>query len=126
MLGIGVDAVEVDRFRRIVERRSRLLERVFTEGERAYADRGVNAAERYAARWAAKEAVLKALGAGLGRAPLRDIEVVKAASGAPALRLHGAAASLARERGVQSWLLSLTHTRRTAQAVVVALGEPAP
>ena len=72
-------------------------------------------------RFAAKEAVLKAVGAGLGACRLRDIEVVRAESGAPALVLHDAAAALAAEHGVTRWHLSLTHTATMAEAVVIAV-----
>jgi holo-[acyl-carrier protein] synthase len=96
---------------------------VFTDGEQGYCRRAKDPAERFAARFAAKEAVLKALGAGLGACPMRDIEVVRAASGAPSLALHGKAAALAAERGVASWHVSLTHTPTMAEAVVVALSD---
>ena len=75
-----------------------------------------------AARFGAKEAAMKALGAGLGAFRFREVEVVRAESGAPSLALHGAAAALAAERGVTAWQLSLTHTDSTAMAVVLALG----
>jgi holo-[acyl-carrier protein] synthase len=98
-------------------RRPELAERLFTEGERA--DGGDSAAP-LGARFAAKEAVMKALGVGLGAFKLREVEVVLLASGAPTLRLHGAAAELAAARGVQRWHLSLTHTALTAQAIALA------
>src|SRR3954462_8370857 len=75
-----------------------------------------------AARFAAKEAVMKALGVGLGAFAFRDVEVVKQESGAPSLHVTGAAAELAEQRGVQSWKVSLTHTAALAEAVVVAEG----
>ena len=78
------------------------------------------AAARLGARFAAKEAAMKALGVGLGAFKLRDVEVVLKRSGAPVLRLHGAAAALASERGVGRWHVSLTHTALTAQAIVIA------
>lgn len=121
MIGIGIDAVDVERFRRSIERTPRLIARVFTADEQAYATRQRDPTQRFAARFAAKEAVLKALGAGLGACPLTDIEVVKAPSGAPALRLSGRAAELAAELGVGSWKLSLTHTDLIAEAIAVAL-----
>lgn len=121
MIGIGTDLVDVARFRTVVARTPTLLDRTFTADERAYAERRRDPTERYAARWAAKEAVLKALGAGLGEIPLREIEVVRADSGAPSLALHGTAARVATERGVSRWHLSLTHTAISAHAVAVAL-----
>jgi holo-[acyl-carrier protein] synthase len=120
--GLGTDLVEVERFRLAVRRRATLPQRLFTDGERAYADGQRDPVKSLAARFGAKEAVMKALGAGLGAFPFRDVEVVRDGSGAPSLALHGAAAALAAERGVQAWQVSLTHTDVTAMAVVLALG----
>jgi holo-[acyl-carrier protein] synthase len=122
IVGIGVDEVEVDRFRRSLERTPTLARRLFTDDERAY---GVAApgltAERLAVRFAAKEAVLKAMGAGLGACRFADIEVARDdESGAPAMVLHGGAAQLAKERGVVRWHVSLSHTSVRATAFVVA------
>ncbi|HEX6235910.1 MAG TPA: holo-ACP synthase [Acidimicrobiales bacterium] len=122
VVGIGVDLCEVDRMRRSLDRTPTLRDRLFTPAEQADCDARRDPAERYAARFAAKEAVLKALGAGLGACPLRDIEVVRSESGAPALALHGSAARLAAERGVARWHVSLTHTALMAEAMVVAVG----
>jgi holo-[acyl-carrier protein] synthase len=121
VIGIGIDAVDVDRFRAMLTRRPGLAERMFTEGEQAYGNRASDPAPRLAARFAAKEAVMKALGVGLGAFNLRDVEVVKAPSGQPSIVLSGKAAALAADRGVTSWRLSLTHTATVAEAVVVAL-----
>ena len=125
MIGIGIDAVEVDRFREVQGRRPQLAVRLFTEGERAECGRAFDAAPRLAARFAAKEAVMKALGVGLGAFAFHDVEVVKDPSGAPRLVVTGAAAKLASSRGVEAWNVSLSHTRRTAHAVVAAVGKPA-
>ena len=121
MIGIGTDVVEVDRFREAMARRPGLAERVFRDEERRYAEERTDPTERYAVRFAAKEAVMKALGVGLGSFALRDVEVVKAPSGAPSLVLHGRAAEVAAERGVSSWLVTLSHSERSAVAVAVAL-----
>lgn len=121
MIGIGADLVDVERFRRVLARTPRLAERVFTESERADAGRRRDPTEMLAARLAAKEAVMKALGVGLGRFPLHDVEVVRAPSGAPSVRLHRAAAAVAGDCGVSDWRLTLTHTHALAQAVAVAL-----
>lgn len=102
-----------------------MRDRLFTPGEQAYCEKRRDPAERYAARFAAKEAVLKALGAGLGACALRDIEVVALPSGAPTLRLHDTAAALAAEHGVGAWMISLTHTSSLAQATVLALSDDA-
>jgi holo-[acyl-carrier protein] synthase len=119
IIGIGVDAVEVDRMRQILARTPTFVER-FTAGERADADQRLDPSERYAARFAAKEAVMKALGVGLGAFGFHDVETVTAQSGAPSLVLRGAAQDLATAAGVTHWHISLTHTGATAIAMVVA------
>jgi holo-[acyl-carrier protein] synthase len=120
VFGVGVDLCEVDRMRRTLARTPGFADRVYTEAERDYCRRRRDPAERFAARFAAKEAVLKALGAGIGSCSLRDIEVVRAESGAPSLVLHGRAAALAADRGVTAWHLSLTHTATLAEAIAIA------
>lgn len=120
LAGVGVDAVDLPRFRRVLARRPRIVHRVFTEGERAYAQRFADPSSRLAARFAVKEAVMKALGVGLGAFRLRDVEVGRLESGAPTVVLHGSAAELATQRGVARWHVSLTHSEAVAVAVVVA------
>jgi holo-[acyl-carrier protein] synthase len=121
VVGIGIDAVDIDRFRRLLERRPQAAARLFTDGEQAFGARWTDAAPRLAARFAAKEAVMKALGVGLGAFPFHDVEVVSAPSGAPSVVLRGEAEALASRLGVAGWRLSLTHTDALAQAVAVAL-----
>jgi holo-[acyl-carrier protein] synthase len=121
VIGIGVDLCEVDRMRTVLHRTPTIADRLFTPSERAYCDRRRDPAERYAARFAAKEAVLKAMGLGLGACRWHDIEVVRADSGAPSLRLSGDAAAASDERGIQRWLLTMTHTATLAEAIAVAL-----
>jgi len=121
LTGIGIDAVEVDRFRRVIRRTPGVVRRLFTDGEQAAGARRRDPAQRLAARFAAKEAVMKALGVGLGAFGFHDVEVVNAPSGKPGLVLRGKAAALARAQGVRGWELSLTHTDHTAHAVAVAL-----
>ncbi len=121
MIGIGVDLVEVDRMRTVLARTPTMAVRCFTEGERTYAESAHDPAERYAARFAAKEAVMKALGVGLGAIDWYDVEVVRNDEGAPALVITGRAAELAADRGVSRWLLTLTHTSTMAEAIAVAL-----
>lgn len=123
MLGAGVDLCEVDRMRRVLARTPGFAARVFTDDEQAYCRARRDPAERFAARFAAKEAVLKAMGVGLGACAFRDIEVVRAESGAPSLALHGAAAELAAARGIARWHVSLSHTSVVAEALVIAVGE---
>jgi holo-[acyl-carrier protein] synthase len=125
VVGVGVDLCEVERLRTAMARTPRLRERVFSAREQFYCEQRRDPGERYAARFAAKEAVLKALGVGIGACSLREIEVVSRPSGAPELVLHATAASLARERGVTRWHISLTHTSSLAQATVVAMADPA-
>ncbi|MDE3086559.1 MAG: holo-ACP synthase [Acidobacteriota bacterium] len=120
--GVGVDALDIDRLRRALERRPALAERLFTDGERAYASAAADPAPRLAARFCAKEALAKALGVGIGPVAWRDVEVVRADSGAPALRLAGTAARLSAEAGVIRWHLSLSHTAALALAMVVGEG----
>ena len=91
--GIGSDLVEIPRFRLALERRPTLAARIFSEAEREYAARFKEPAPRLAARFGAKEAVMKALGVGLWKFALRDVEVVRLASGQPELALHGGAAA---------------------------------
>ena len=121
MIGIGVDLCEVERMRTALERTPTLRERVFTAQEQAYCDERRDPTERYAARFAAKEAVLKAMGLGIGACGWREIEVSRAESGAPSILLHGRARQLADERGIQAWRLTMSHTHRLAEAIAVAL-----
>lgn len=121
VVGVGIDLVDVDRFRRSLARTPSLRERMFTDGERSYAESAVDPALRYAARFAAKEAVMKALGVGLGAFGFHDVEVLRAEGGQPSLLVTGPAEALAVASGVRSWQVSLTHTATSAGAVVVAL-----
>ena len=121
--GIGIDAVDVARFRTVLARRPGLVTRLFTEGERAYAERSADRDLRLATRFAAKEATLKAFGVGLGAMKWHEMEVVRASTGAPSLTLHGAARALGEARGVRDVLLSQSHTDKTATAFVVAQGD---
>jgi holo-[acyl-carrier protein] synthase len=121
MIGIGVDLCEVDRMRMALERTPSLRARVFTDEEQTYCDQRKDPTERYAARFAAKEAVMKAMGVGIGACKWREIEVAKASSGAPSVLLHGGAQALADGLGISGWRLTLTHTHRVAEAIAVAL-----
>jgi holo-[acyl-carrier protein] synthase len=121
MLGIGTDLVECDRFRLALERRPRIAERLFSPAEREYAFRHREPVPPLAARFAAKEAVMKAMSVGLWKFALRDVEVVRLPSGQPEVALHDKAAALAAERGVTQWLLTLSHTDGMAIAIAVAL-----
>ena len=121
MIGIGIDAVEIERFRVVLGRTPGVAGRLFTDAEQAYGRQARDPVPRLAARFAAKEAAMKALGVGIGAFRFRDVEVVKEPSGAPSLKLTGAAAELARRLGVQALKLSITHSVTMAEAVVAAL-----
>jgi len=121
LVGVGLDSVDIARFARILGRRPAVLDRLFTSGERSYADGLVNPAPTLAARFAAKEATMKALGVGLGSFNWDDVEVERLPGGAPALIVSGRAAELASALGVGRWHVSLTHTDTTASAIVIAV-----
>ena len=122
VVGVGIDAVDLDRFARVLDRRAGLASRLFTGGELAYARAASDPVPRLSTRFAAKEATMKALGVGLGAFTFHDVEVVRVGLDAPWLVLHGAADELARRAGVVRWHLSLTHTGQVGMAVVVAEG----
>jgi holo-[acyl-carrier protein] synthase len=118
MKAIGVDMIETERIARSVARFGRrYLKRVYTERELAYCNGRIVS---LAARWAAKEAVGKALGTGIGDVSWQEIEVVNLANCQPTLHLHGAAAQRAADLGLSSFALSLSHTKEMAIAFVVA------
>jgi holo-[acyl-carrier protein] synthase len=121
VLGVGTDLMETKRIEVSIDRfGERFLERVFTTGEIAYCLRKKNAAESFAARFAAKEAGAKALGTGISRGVTwKELEVRREANGRPTLHLSGRAAELAGAMGVRRMQLSLTHSRELAMAVVV-------
>jgi holo-[acyl-carrier protein] synthase len=121
IVGLGVDITEVDRMEAAIERRGRpLLERLFTPSEIAYCEKHRHRAERFAGRFAAKEAAMKALGTGWSRGVRWvDIEVVREPSGKPTLKLSGATCAIATSLGVKKIALTITHTGNTALALVV-------
>jgi len=119
MIGLGLDAVDTRRFRQVLERRPGLVGRMFTAAERADVARRADPIPGLAARFAAKEAAMKALGVGLGGFALSDVEVVRGPGGAPGLVARGQAARLAESLGVTTWHVSLTHTHELAAAIVV-------
>ncbi|MCU0780189.1 MAG: holo-ACP synthase [Akkermansiaceae bacterium] len=121
--GIGVDVVEVERVASALTKHGgAFMAKVFTAGECRYCEGRTAPAPHFAARFAAKEAVAKAFGTGIGaRAGWRDIEVVHSPAGAPAIRLHGAAAAFAATAGITGLLLSLSHSKAFAVASAVAV-----
>lgn len=121
IVGIGVDVVLVERFARAVARTPLLADRLFTEAERVTASGNARSAESLAARFAAKEAVAKALGAPPGL-HWHDCEIVSDPDGRPWLTVSGTVAAAAAERGVARWHLSLSHDGGIASAMVIAEG----
>jgi holo-[acyl-carrier protein] synthase len=124
IVGHGIDLVEIPRIRRMLaDHGERFLERCFTGAEREYAEPARRREEHLAARFAAKEAVLKALGTGLDDGiAWTEIEVTRDGRGRPGIRLTGRAERLAREKGIDDWLVSLAHTASSAAASVIAVG----
>ena len=121
IVGTGIDLAEVDRIRAAIERHGvRFVERIYTPREIAYVERKANRFERYAARFAAKEAAMKAIGTGWrGGVRWQDFEVTNLRSGRPTLEFHGVAARFAERLGVKTVSLSLTHTASTGMAMVI-------
>jgi len=124
ILGTGVDLAEVGRIRDAIERYGdRFIRRIYTEAEIAYVERKANKFERYAGRFAAKEAGMKAIGTGWKRGVRwQDFEVSNLPSGRPTLRLHGEAERIAGKMGVTSISLSITHTAELGMAHVILEG----
>jgi holo-[acyl-carrier protein] synthase len=121
IVGTGVDLAEVPRIRASIERfGDRFIQRIYTAAEIAYVERKANRYERYAARFAAKEAGMKAIGTGWRRGVRwQDFEVTNLPSGKPTLRFHGVAAQFAAQLGVKNVALSLTHTAELGMAHVI-------
>jgi holo-[acyl-carrier protein] synthase len=121
ILGTGVDLAEVPRIQASIERFGRkFIERIYTPREIAYVERKANRFERYAARFAAKEAGMKAIGTGWRHGVRwQDFEVSNLVSGKPTLRFHGVAATFAEKLGVRNVSLSLTHTKEYGMANVI-------
>ena len=121
IVGTGIDIVEVPRVRQSIERfGDRFLHRIYTAGEIRYCDSKANRVERYAARFAAKEAAMKALGTGWSHGVRwRDCEVVRQPGGRPTIAFHGRAGDIAAKLGVKNAALSLSHTAEQAIAQVI-------
>ncbi len=119
-LRVGTDLVEVERLQGVISRQGeRFLQRVYTPAE---LEECAYSLPSLAARWAAKEAVAKALGTGIGPVAFREIEVRRGPLREPVLHLHGHAAALAKQLGLTEWAISLSHTKNYAVAVVTAMG----
>lgn len=121
IVGTGIDIAEVPRIQEAIERfGERFLHRIFTPAERQYCDSKANRVERYAARFAAKEAAMKALGTGWNHGVRwRDCEVARMPGGRPTIHFHGKAQAFAMKLGVRNAALSITHTKEQAMAFVI-------
>ena len=125
-VGLGVDIVEIERMKGILKRVPSFAERVFSPDERTYCDRMATPATHYALRFAAKEAVVKALGTGFAQGiGVRDIEVERAKNGRPTVKLSGRALEIAREQGVRELSISLSYTHIDAVACAMAVTDAA-
>jgi len=119
-LATGVDLIEIDRIETVMSRQGKAwLERIFTPAELEYCGKR---AESLAGRWAAKEAVAKALGSGIGDVAWKEIEILGDEQNAPTLTLHGAAETRAKELGLTNWSVSISHSQSHSVALVVAIG----
>ena len=121
IIGLGVDLVDIDRVRRVLERHPRFAERCFTPHEREYAFRYARPERRLAARFAGKEAVMKSMGTGWRRIRWKDIEIT--GGGKPTVRMSGNAARRAKMLGVTEVLVTITHTDTDALVMAIAVGE---
>ncbi len=121
MLGIGIDAIDIARFRLMLERRPELRVRLFTPAECTALANRLDATASLAARFAVREAAMKSLGVGLGAFDFHDVSIETQEGGAPKLLVVGRAAELAERMGVTDWRVSISHTDTMAMAVVAAL-----
>ena len=120
-LATGVDIIEIARVQEVITRHGQhYLDRVFTEAERQLCGEKIDS---LAVRFAAKEAVSKALGSGIGQVSFQDVEILQNDEGAPILHLYGKAATKAESLGLKTWSISLSHDQTQAIAMVVAFGE---
>lgn len=121
VLGLGVDVVDIARFRAVLDRRPGMAARLFSADELAYAASLANPAPTLAGRFGAKEAVMKALGVGIGAVDWTDVAVLRRSGGRPEMLVQGRAAELAARRGVGRWEVSISHTEDLASVTVLAL-----
>jgi len=121
MIGIGMDIVEIKRVKQALVRHPKLEEKIFTQEERDYCRQKANPFPSFAVRFAAKEAVFKAMGVGIGACSLQDVFILTEPGGAPRVRLKGSAVKLAAARGITEFKVTLTHTKEYAAATVIAI-----
>jgi holo-[acyl-carrier protein] synthase len=122
MIEIGMDIIEIERIKQALRRRPNLEQRIFAREEIDYCRQKSNPFPSFAARFAAKEAVLKAMGVGIGACALEDIVIGSKASGAPTVYLKNSAAKLASAQGIREFKITLTHSKEYAAATALALG----
>ncbi|MCK8826179.1 holo-ACP synthase [Natroniella acetigena] len=122
MQGLGIDIVEIERIEEAIKKRERFKQRIFTNGEINYCEQYKESWAYYAARFAAKEAIVKALGTGFRGFEWKDIEIVKDELGKPAVKLHNQAHKIAEEREIKEFLISISHSRDYAVAQAIAIG----
>jgi holo-[acyl-carrier protein] synthase len=125
IFGIGIDVIEVERIEKAIdESGDRFLDRVFTADERSYCNKQTRPVIHFAARWAAKEAVAKALGTGIGESlSWQDMEIVRLPSGEPEMTLRGGGQLFVEEHGITQIKISLTHARNYAAANAVVMSK---
>lgn len=125
IIGLGTDIVEIVRIGQMVERHGEhFINRVFTDDEIAYCQRRKHSYQHFAGRWAAKEAVMKALGTGFVKGiHWRDIEVVPNKAGKPSIELRGGARDLAEQMGITEMMITISHCRAYATATVIGVGQ---
>jgi holo-[acyl-carrier protein] synthase len=121
--GFGVDIVEIERVEKALKKRKKFIQKIYTEKEEKYCSTRPKPAAHFALRFAAKEAVAKALGTGIGFISWRDIEVINERKGKPKVILKGRAREVAAREGIEEIFISLSYTRGNAIASAIALGE---
>lgn len=127
VLGVGIDLCSVPRISQSLARLGETFtSAAFTADERAYCDAKATPARHYAARYAAKESVMKAMGVGIDSIELGEVEIVRHPDGHPGVVLHGHAKTRAERAGISTWHLSMTHTDDLAQAIAIACSKPTP
>lgn len=120
MLGLGIDVVDIDRFRKVLERTPAIRTRLFTSSEISGLSSKMDQVASLAVRFAAREATMKVLGVGIGAIDLHDVSIERQDSGEPVLLVTGRAKELAKAKGIANWFVSLSHTGHVAVAVVAA------
>ncbi|MEM7453353.1 MAG: holo-ACP synthase [Planctomycetota bacterium] len=128
VFGIGTDIIECSRIANMLEKHDAIfIERVYTAGEIEYCSPRKSRVQHFAGRWAAKEAVLKAMGTGWAKGiKWNDIEIKTMPGGKPEVQLNGVAGEICRKRGITDMLVSISHTKEFATAFATAVGEPPP